>query len=543
MVNNLTLVTCLFDINRDALKSGFDRSFDHYTDCFRRLLATPLPMVIFCDHDVEDIVWQERSKKNTHVVHKTIDDLKAFPFHAQTNAIRTQNEWRTRSTWIHDSPQSQLELYNPLVMSKQFFLNDATIYNFFDTKYFLWIDAGISNTIGDPVQYLNDDFSQKISRHLRKMLYVCFPYDGKVEVHGFEKTAFNRFAGQETDRVARGGMFGGTAYAINQVNSIYYQLLGDTLNAGFMGTEENIFTLITYLYPELCHILWIESNGLIAKALEDIKSHELRQESGGVALYVLTYNLPEQFDLWIASCSDAFPDEFDSVAKYVINNSDDGSVKDEYTRLIETYGFKEFPFENIGICGGRQVAAEHFAESEHEYMIFFEDDMLLHAKPGACPAGFTTYHPHLFEKCIHILECEELDYLKLSFSEFYGNNHENWAWHNVPEKLRHEYFPPTDDGTSPRATVIKRTGSYRGLPYAVGEYHYCNWPILFNKKGNEKVFLKTRFEHKFEQTWMSHVMTLIKAGEVSPGALLASPVYHHRKFHYDGNKRRENEHS
>lgn len=545
MKSNLTLVTCMFDIRRGDLPEGFGRSFDHYIECFRRLLKTELPMTIFCDKDVEEIIWEEpiRTKENTYIVRKTLDDLRKFPFYEHTNKIRLQEEWINRSGWIPDSPQSKLELYNPLVMSKQFFLNDASIFNMFNTKYFLWIDGGIANTIGDPCNYFTLEFSRQIVKQMNKMMYVCFPYDGTTEVHGFEKTEFDKLAGESTERVARGGMFGGSKYAINEINGIYYQLLHDTLNSGFMGTEESIFTLITYRHKQLCNVVPIDNNGLLVTALENIKNNIRSTTAERLAVYTLVFNIPAQFRMWVESFKEALPRDYETSAKYVINNSTDPDVDAEFQELFEEHGFTEFKKDNVGICGGRQFAAEHFAESEHDYMIFFEDDMLFHLQGDVpCKNGFTTYHEDLFDKIIDILENEELDYLKLCFSEFYGDNHENWAWYNVPQEKKNLYFPDKGDGTNPKATIIHRTGSHRKLPYAIGEYHYCNWPLLFNKEGNKKVFIDIKYEHLYEQTWMSHVMNLIREDKINAGSLLASVIYHERKFHYDGKTRRENEH-
>jgi hypothetical protein len=310
-----------------------------------------------------------------------------------------------------------------------------------------------------------------------------------------------------------------------------------------MGTEESIFTLLTYKHPELCNIEWIDQNGLIITALRNIQEQVSISNAERMAIYTLTFNVPEQFKMWVESFKTVLPTEFESVAKYVINNSNDMEADAELKKLFIKYGFTEFKQDNIGICGGRQFAADHFNSSEHEYMIFFEDDMLFHP-PGAkpCKSGFTTYHADLFDKCVDILENEGLDYLKLAFSEFYGDNHENWAWFNVPQHKKDEYFPTPNDGTNPKTTVIKYTGTHRGLPYSVGEYHYCNWPILFNKAGNKKVFIDERFDHLYEQTWMSHVMNLMRDGMVTAGSLLATPINHERKYHYGKDTRRENEH-
>jgi len=61
--HNLTLVTALFDIGRGEMGTSFQRSFDHYKECFGRLLkATKLPMIIFCDSDLDEFIWQHRDR-------------------------------------------------------------------------------------------------------------------------------------------------------------------------------------------------------------------------------------------------------------------------------------------------------------------------------------------------------------------------------------------------------------------------------------------------------------------------------------------------
>ena len=170
--------------------------------------------------------------------------------------------------------------------------------------------------------------------------------------------------------------------------------------------------------------------------------------------------------------------------------------------------------------------------------------MLMHTDPNVrCKMGFTTHHSQLIDKAIEIVKNENLDYLKLCFSEFYGDNHDNWAWHNVrPESLRNEYFPARADGVSPLKVKVDYTGTLRGLPFSVGEYHYCNWPLVFTKRGNRKLFLEEVYAHKYEQTWMSLAMKLIRTKELKVATLLASPINHFRKYHYGKDTRRENEH-
>lgn len=543
MSGNLTLVTALFDIGRGDLAPGFQRSFDHYIESFVKMLKVDYPMVIYCEESLAETIWKHRSHENTKLIFKTLDDLRKFPFYQQVQDIRNSPEWINRSGWIVDSTQAKLELYNPLVMSKQFFLNDATHFNFFDTKYYLWVDAGLANTIGDPTYYFDKDFESRITSDLNKMLYVAFPYDGTVEVHGYEKNAMDRMAGAKTEYVCRGGIFGGPKHAINEINDIYYGLLSDSFNQGLMGTEESIFTIISYKHPTKCNVRMIENNGLVYKYLQDLKEVPVKEVGEELALYVLTYNLPQQFELWAESFIKAFPQVFKTVRKYVINNSTDKRVNKKYKELFNKYGFEEFKKDNIGINGGRQFAADHFLESNHDYMVFFEDDMLMH-QPGAglCRMGFSTYHEDLFDKCMDIMKNEKLDYLKLAFSEFYGDNHHNWAYKNVPQHKREEYFPERADGAENWLTKVEYTNSHKGLPYAVGEYHYCNWPILMNKKGTQVVFKLVQYAHLYEQTWMSQSMMHMREGNLRVGTLLATVINHNRVYHYAAGTRRENEH-
>lgn len=546
MSKKITLVTALFNIGRDNINE-FSRSFDHYLECFSKLLKLDYPMVIYCDAETEEFVRKHRKDSNTKIIRKTLDDLRAMPFYDNIQKIRTDQKWRGQAGWIPNSPQSSLELYNPLVMSKQFFLNDAALFNFFNTKYFAWIDAGLANTVDLNSYFSAKGFDTKLTQEMNKMLYVCFPYDGQVEVHGFTKSAMNEYAGTDTKFVARGGFFGGTKEAINEINGLYYSTCNDTLSAGYMGTEESIFTLLCYRNSDLVNIRMIEMNGLIYKFFEDVKNKTVVKYDGNgkVAIYALTYNLPKQFELWAESFKRAFPDEFSKYKKYVLNNSNDPSVEKEYNKLFKKYDFIEFKYDNIGINDGRQVIAEHFDASDEEFMVFFEDDMLLNDKESLgkpCKSGFCTYTENLFDKCADIIKKESLDYLKLSFSEFFGDNHINWAWYNLPQHKKDEYFEKYEDGTYNKHTRIFYTDTLKNVPYAVGEYHYCNWPIMFTKEGSRKVFLDIQYEHKYEQTWMSQTMMFMREDHIKAGSLLLSPITHNRAYHYDGKKRRENKH-
>jgi len=178
-------------------------------------------------------------------------------------------------------------------------------------------------------------------------------------------------------------------------------------------------------------------------------------------------------------------------------------------------------------------------------MVFFEDDMLINKqqeKGKICDAGFKKYDEDLFDKAISILEENELDYLKLSFSEFFGNNHTNWAWYNL-DPNRKEKFLKNKEVPEIR-TKIFYSNCYRGLAYNIGEYFYCNWPILFSKNGNAK-FIKYCYKHKrmAESSLMAEAQIAIREDKLKVGCLLASPITHHRISHYSKGERVENTYS
>lgn len=524
--------------------TSFSRSFDHYKETFGKLLrAVKCPMMLFISPDLEEFVWQNRDRSNTTLRYVTAEDLRTkMPFYDQIQKIRTNPEWYGQKGWLVESTQARLELYNPLIMSKMFWLNDTTLFNPYNTKYFLWVDGGIVNTVHDGL--FGSRFESEVVKYMEDgALFLCFPYEPDGEIHGFKSSAMNDFArGAKVVRVARGGLFGGSKEDINKLNGLYYSYLTDSLNQGLMGTEESIFTLLTYNHPELCHYEMIGSNGLIAPWVENIiKEPRESKKNTKLCTFSVCFNLPEQFFLWVDSTKN-HESVFKSATKYVINNSTDPKTDDEFRRIFTNNSMIEIKKpENLGICGARQLSAEMFDESEHEYMVFFEDDMLLCGKSDLpCKNGLIRYDKKLFQKCMSIMEKESLDYLKLSFSEFFGDNHLNWSWHNLPGEKKEEFFPgPQIKGTCNK-TKIHYTGSVDGLSYAVGDFHYCNWPVMFSKQGNRKVFLDTKWAHPFEQTWMSHVHQQISEGKIKAGCLLATAINHNRAFHYDGKHRKEN---
>ena len=533
--SNLTLVTALFDIGRGELSGGFTGTSESYLDKFKALLTTDATFVIFCDESVEKFVWEHRSPHNTKIFRKTLDDLRSFPFYDKVQAIRSSEEWLGIASWLPESSQATSELYNPFVMSKMFFLHDVSVHNPFDTKYFAWVDAGLEATVHIS-GYFVDDFEKKITRNMDKMLFAAFPYKNDNEVHGFKTSKLREFSYAKcVDYVVRGAFFGGNRHSIADMNHLYYHVLRDTLSAGLMGIEENIFTILSLRHSDKINLRMIEANGAMGSFFQDIKNERYDSKAegdGSIAFYSLTYNAPEQFAMWATSFVEAYPKEFATYKKYVINNTTDDTFTERYKSLFREYNFEEIKFDNIGINDARLEVAKHFSTSPHSFMVFFEDDMLLRSDSDEVTKfNLKTHFDDIFNIASNIVVDEKLDFLKLSFDEYYGDNSENWGWYNLDNTERARIFQSGHHNTR-----IEKLAVARGVPYAIGDFHYCNWPIMVSRRGNEIIFMNKMHEYNFEQIWMGETCSKLFDGDMRVGCILGTIISHERKFQYTNRK-------
>jgi len=557
-MSNITLVTGIWDIGRGELSEGWSRPYQHYLDKFEQLLKCEENMIIFGDTELESFVFERRSRENTQFITRPLSWFRESEFFDKIQKIRTNENWQNLAGWLKESTQGRLENYNPLVMSKVFLLHDAKIMDSFNSEYMFWIDGGLTNTV-HPGYFTHDKVLNNLSKYISKFSFICFPYDAEKEIHGFEYNTLNSIAGSKVNKVARGGFFGGPKHSITDINSIYYGLLKSTLDEGYMGTEESIFSIMCYKHSDLINYFEIESNGLVGKFFENLKNDELKPKSENinrgtnnldinkVGLYVITFNSPNQFRTLIDSMIAYDRDYIYKTKKFLLDNSSDESTFEEYAELCEEFDFEHIKKDNLGICGGRQWIAEHFEnETDLDFYLFFEDDMFFFPKEGeVCRNGFNRYVPNLYTKTLQIVKKENFDFLKLNYSEFFGDNGTQWSWYNVPQNIREIYWPGKNrlpqqglDPNAPRA-VYNSVNSHQGIPYVTGEVYYCNWPQIVTRTGNKKMFLETTWAHPFEQTWMSHMYQLVKKGELYPGLLLMTPTEHDRFEHYERSLRKE----
>jgi hypothetical protein len=554
----ITLVTGLWDLKRDSLDTGWARSFEgHYLKKFEELLRIDVNMIIFGDRDLQEFVFNRRDKKNTQFILRDLDWFRNNDYFDIIQQIRLKQDWSNQAGWLAQSTQAKLEMYNPIVMSKMFLLHDAKILDEFNSDYMFWIDAGITNTV-HVGYFTHDNVLEKMINKIKKFTFICFPYETTTEIHGFTYPDINNYTDSDVKKVARGGFFGGPKEQISSINSTYYNLLLRTLRDGYMGTEESVFSIMVHSFENSIQHFDIEDNGLLSKFFEDckneiilpskvLKNEQLLTDVEKTSIYVITFNSPNQLKTLIKSIEEYDIDFLNKTKKYLLNNSTDRSTDEEYVKISQQYDFEIiWKNENLGITGGRQFIAEHFETTELDYYFFFEDDMFFYNGPDkTCRNGFNRKIENLYNKVLEISQKENFDFLKLNFSEFYGDNSVQWSWYNVPQVFRESHWPNNKNlpkqGLDPNAprTEFKNIKSHKGIPYASGEIYLCNWPVLFSKQGNYKCYLETKYASPFEQTLMSHNFQETIKGNLNPGILLMTPTEHNRFEHYDGSLRKE----
>lgn len=563
MSSKLTVVTGLWNINREG------RPFEHYIENFKKFLDIPQNLFIFIQAEYEYLVWEKRSRENTYVKVYELEDIRNIyaPHWDKTQEIRTNPNWVNitgEGGWLRTSPQATLEWYNPIVQSKMFLLHDTSIWNPFDSEKFIWLDAGITNTVYEKF-FTENDVLSKIDSYIDPFLFLSYPYEANDEVHGFKHGDMKAMCGESIKYVCRGGLFGGTKEAIHEANSEYYALLQSTLSQGLMGTEESIFTIMAYLFPQKYRRYALDENGLVVKFIQNLLSDKVELEpipeqknalpnkhvntsKLKVSVYMLTFNFPEQVRHTIGTWL-KHEKWLKNTRNILIDNSTNDEAREENRKICELYNFEHIiTNENTGINGGRFRAAQHFQESDSDYYLFLEDDMGIHSpeEKGFCRNGFRLYVPNLYDKALKIIQGSDVDFLKLSYTEVYMDNNIQVSWYNVPQDVRTRDWPNynklPETGLDPNAprVELKNIEVVDELSYLTGDIYYCNWPMLVGKKGNYKMFLETTWARPYEQTWMSYMYQETKKGNLKPAVLLASPIHHNRIAHYKPEERREN---
>ncbi|MCP5153533.1 MAG: hypothetical protein H6983_05175 [Ectothiorhodospiraceae bacterium] len=550
-MSTTTVVTGLFHLGRDALDAPFRREESHYVQHFTRLLALPHPLCVYTEPRYESLVWAHRDPADTRVIVVDPGLFSTFPGFERIESIRTDPAWRGQAGWLDRSPQAALPGYVPMVMSKLPWLAEQAEENPFASDCLVWLDAGIGHTV-DLRLLVDDQVLNRLPALADRFVALAYPYPGAGEIHGFARDGMRAFCdGAHVARVTRGGFFGGRPEHVLEVNARYAEILAATLDAGFLGTEESLLTILCHRHPRLFRVYPIAADGLVAPFFARLRDPSTPVALGqgvdaldDLELWLLSFNAPAQLATLLGSLASADPAFLECGRRVLIDNSTDASTRAAYDALCARFELECIREGNLGITGARVRAAQELERSGGRAMLWFEDDMLICGRERAgalCRNGLPRHVPDLLRRVVEIATREGIDLLKLSFTEFFGAHDRQWAWYGLSAERRRAHFAAAAELTEdevPPPTTISRIGVHDGLAYAVGDVHYSNWPHLLTRRGSARLFADTG-PNPSEHTSMAAAFELARRGELASAVLLASPVEHARHVAYDAAERRE----
>lgn len=147
MDNHVTVVTGLFNINREQLGDG--RKWNDYLLWFTQTLRLNVPMVVFCEKDTYDKIKNVRKNYPlTHYIIKDRNNLFYMKYKNKVSEIVKNEEYRKKIKGINRL-EVKHPVYNLIIMNKFKFLKEAAHKNYFNSKQFLWVDAGCSRFFED----------------------------------------------------------------------------------------------------------------------------------------------------------------------------------------------------------------------------------------------------------------------------------------------------------------------------------------------------------------------------------------------------------
>lgn len=256
-VNLPTLVSAFVDIGRSKID---DQTNQYYWNSLFELLKLPHPLVIYTEEKNFQKILNQRNTDiqlipfNTHSLeeYRRVEyfNTPVTSWFSKIQEIITQSGWLSQSSWIEESVLNS-KYYILLTLLKQEFLHNTSYYNYFNSTEFYWIDAGMLNSF--PAIDIKNLY-QIDNTKLPQFFMTTYPYSSPTEVHGLDVSAMAKYGGETPTYVTRATFFGGNAAAISKVDEVYYDLIENLISDSAIGTEESIYTTLSYMHPELFNL-------------------------------------------------------------------------------------------------------------------------------------------------------------------------------------------------------------------------------------------------------------------------------------------------
>lgn len=244
---SVTLVTSLYNINRSDLDG---RKWEDYLSWFSKTLKLKSPMLIFVESDMVDFVNKHRGKLPTKIVEQSLTDIPYYFLKDRMDKVISSEEYQNK---IIDSGRIECKssLYNIIQYSKFKWLENAANENYFNSDYFLWVDAGLSRFFYDI--NLNDSYpGESASESLNDikdsiLIQVFLSYYPDL----VNTDRLNDDYLKDNRSYIMGGMFGAGKEGIEKLCPIIDDILEKMLSDNLINNEQIALGYLYKKYPEL----------------------------------------------------------------------------------------------------------------------------------------------------------------------------------------------------------------------------------------------------------------------------------------------------
>ena len=242
--DNITLVTTLYKIKDRRHK------FEEYLKWVENLLRINKPIIFFIQPGLLEIIKEKRPKiyeNKTIWIERNFSDLYAYKNYLQ----------QFKDTYIIDKAKYKHSIGLYIIWSEKVnFLKEAIEHNYFKSKYFFWVDAGLFRNDEEIESYIyNWPSIEKLEKDPRVTLNGIrkITKEELDKLMNFDNITHDKYM---NDVNVAGGFFGGRFDYLIEFRKFYYEVLELFYkNNKYIGTDQNLFAIVGKLHPEIANII------------------------------------------------------------------------------------------------------------------------------------------------------------------------------------------------------------------------------------------------------------------------------------------------
>jgi hypothetical protein len=244
--DNITLVTALY-----MIKSK--RPINTYINWIDKLLKINSSFVIYTHKSLIDIIKEMRPISLLNKTKFIVLEMEEF-YSYKKFGLQFQETFKLEL-------EHRVLLHPPLYLvwaEKCSFLKKAIKNNYFNSSCFYWIDAGFfRDKKWRMEQYINNWPSIKKCKSDPRVIFSLLRNFTKLEIKGLFNFNITEHINLQRSYNVAGGMFGGRADYVMKFANIYYNTLTLFIKHKiYIGKDQNIFTFIGFLHPEIVNLIY-----------------------------------------------------------------------------------------------------------------------------------------------------------------------------------------------------------------------------------------------------------------------------------------------